>query len=464
MKKYILHENIALRSWQLVPYAYYIKNERSAKGLKQDEYELLKLCDGNNEIPDSELLQTLLEQGLIRPAKIGETLSSWQRPMQCDNRYFPAMNLMITGRCNYNCLHCFNASNNNRIKDEFTLEEALKLIKEAKECGINAFTITGGEPMLHPHFMDIVRAIYDHGMYVEELNTNGVFLTQDVLDAMKTIGCYPLIKISFDGIGWHDWLRGCKGAEEDALRAIELCVQNGFRVKAQTNVHRKNVSSMLETAIRLNNMGTEEMRIVRTTESPRWAQNAGDSCLTFEEYFDAMLEFITEYVKTNCKMEIDIWQFVHISNAHRVYRPEAILCGMGEYRDSLPVCKGNRGMVAVSANGNLYPCHQQSGLYDVHGWHLGNVKEDGLKKHLQEGAYLENVCRTVKNLAEHNSKCASCQWFKYCCGGCRVIALAKTDDVFGIDPSSCLYFEGGYMHKLESTLEGYTNLLPILQT
>ncbi len=457
-----MSDSIALRSWQMVPYAYYVKNERSAKGLKKDEYELLKKCDGNTDIPDSELLQRLLKNGLVRPAREGDSLSSWQSPMQCDNRYFPAMNLMITGRCNYNCLHCFNASDNSRLQSEFTLEEALLLINEAQQCGINAFTITGGEPMLHPHFMDIVRAVYDHGMYVEELNTNGFFLTQDILDEMKAIGCSPLIKISFDGAGCHDFLRGHEGAEEDALRAIKLCVQNGFRVKVQTNVHRKNVQSMLPTAKLLNDIGVEEMRIIRTTESPRWIQNAGDACLSFEEYFDVMLEFINEYKKTNCHMEIDIWQFVHVSNAHKVYRPEAVLCGMGEYRDSLPVCKGNRGMVAVSANGNLYPCHQQSGLFDVRGWCLGNVKKDGLKKFLREGAYLESVCTTVKDLAENNQKCATCKWFKYCCGGCRVIALAKTDDVFGSDPSSCLYFEGGYMQKLEETLEGYTNLLPIL--
>ena len=456
-----MSDNIALRSWRLVPYAYYVKNVRNAKGLNADEYELLQKCDGSNEIPDSELLRTLLAKGLVRPAKAGETLSLWQKPLKCDNRYFPAMNLMITERCNYNCLHCFNASDSSHLQNEFTLEEAQKLIDEAAECGINAFTITGGEPMIHSHFIEILRTIYDRGMYVEELNTNGFFLTRDVLDTMKTIDCYPLIKISFDGIGHHDWLRDRKGAEEDALRAIKLCVQNGFRVKVQSNVHRKNVQSMLATAILLNDIGVEEMRIIRTTESPRWVQNAGDACLTFEEYFGTMLEFIKDYVKTNCNMEIDIWQFVHVSNANKVYRPEAVLCGMGEYRDTLPVCKGNRGMIAVSANGNLYPCLQQSGLYDVRGWCLGNVKKDGLKKHLREGAYLDSVCMTVKELAEHNSKCSACRWFKYCCGGCRVVALAKANDIFAADPSSCLYFEGGYMQKLETALKGYTNLLPI---
>ena len=101
--------------------------------------------------------------------------------MECDNRYFPAMNWMITGKCNYNCLHCFNAADNSPLMAEFSLEEAEKLLDEAQACGINAFTITGGEPMCHKHFLPIMEGIYRRGMYVEELNTNGYYITQEIL-------------------------------------------------------------------------------------------------------------------------------------------------------------------------------------------------------------------------------------------------------------------------------------------
>ena len=97
--KYILSEQVALRSWHLVPYAYYIKGGRNAKGLKPDEYELLCRCDGTQEIADSPLLQEMIRLGFCRPAKDGDTLSDWQKEKVCDNRYFPAMNWMITGKC-----------------------------------------------------------------------------------------------------------------------------------------------------------------------------------------------------------------------------------------------------------------------------------------------------------------------------------------------------------------------------
>ena len=150
--RYILNPYIALRSWMLVPYAYYIKGERNAKGLTAEEFAFLTECDGRSELPDeaeSPLARKFLADGFIRRAESSDVLSDWSRPRLCPNRYFPAMNWMITGKCNYNCIHCFNAADNAPLMSEWSMDEADRLLDQARDCGINAFTITGGEPMLH---------------------------------------------------------------------------------------------------------------------------------------------------------------------------------------------------------------------------------------------------------------------------------------------------------------------------
>ena len=256
--RYILNPRIALRSWTLVPYAYYIKVERNAKGVTAEEFAFLSACDGKTDLPtenESTLAHELIEIGLIHKAESSEKLSDWSKPRIFENRYFPAMNLMITGKCNYNCIHCFNAADNAPLMSEWSMDEADRLLDQARDCGINAFTITGGEPMLHKSFFEILEGIYARGMYVEELNTNGYFIARQALDRMKAIGCVPLMKISFDGLGYHDWMRAHQGAEETALRAIRLCGENGFPVKVQTNMNRRNRDSMLKTAERLDAMG-----------------------------------------------------------------------------------------------------------------------------------------------------------------------------------------------------------------
>lgn len=458
----ILNPNIALRSWWLVPYAYYIKGNRNAIGLKKEEFELLSLCDGKHDLEETPLLNRFLMAGMVTPLSAeGEAeLSPWQK-RDCDNRYFPAMNWMITGKCNYNCLHCFNAADAAPLMSEFTLEEAEKLLDEAEKCGINAFTITGGEPMLHKHFFEILDSIYRRGMFVEELNTNGYYIDQAALDRMKAIGCHPLIKISFDGVGHHDWLRNKKGAEEDALRAIRLCVENGFRVKAQTNVHRWNLDSMLPTLKLLDGLGIEETRIIRTTEVPRWNQNAAGATLELHEYFDEMLKVVSEYIKEEHQMNLDIWQMITVFPKDKRYRIRSVECGIGEYRNSIPVCRGNRGMVAVAANGNVFPCMQMSGYYEAKNDILGNVKKDGLQPLLQAGRYLSEVCATVGTLAEKNEVCGNCPYFKHCVGGCRAIALTLTGDKFGVDLSKCLFYKKGYYEKAFEIMDGWKNLSEI---
>ena len=189
------------------------------------------------------------------------------------------------------------------------LKEAEKFLDEARECGVNAFTITGGEPMLHRNFMDILTGIYERGMYVEEINTNGYFLGQEVLDQMKERGIRPLMKISFDGIGHHDWLRGRKGAEEDAIRSHPVCAGQMIFNDPDKCATRHNLDTLLETAKLMDSLGVWKMRIIRTSEAPRWKENAGDAALGLTEYYDRMLEFASAYMKTGCRMDVIIWQF-----------------------------------------------------------------------------------------------------------------------------------------------------------
>ncbi len=456
--RYILNPNIALRSWRLVPYAYYIKGERNAAGLKKEEFEFLSACDGQTELPDeneSAIARELIEKGFVHKAESGEKLSDWSRARVFENRYFPAMNLMITGKCNYNCIHCFNAADNAPLMSEWTMDEMNSLLDQSRDCGINAFTITGGEPMLHKNFFEIIEGIYSRGMFVEELNTNGYFINKQALTRLKNIGCVPLVKISFDGIGYHDWMRNHKGAEQTALDVISLCIESGFPVKVQTNMNRRNCDAMLETAEKLDAMGVNEMRIIRTTEAPRWVQNAGDACLTFEEYFDKTISLWQQYASEAHNMALTVWQFGTLYPKTKFYTLAAVNSCKGKYRASAPVCKGNRGMVAVAANGNLYPCHQMSGYYEQHGFFLGNVKQTPLKTLLSDGKYLEEVCTTLGTLKENNRKCGSCSYFELCNGGCRAIALALTGDKLGIDPSECFFWENGYAGKIATALPDY---------
>ena len=460
---YRLKDDVSLRRWRYIDRAVYIKGAESAIAVPKEEYDLLLLCDGNHDIAPNPYLANLLNKHYIEECKKGENLNNWSKLIEYDNYYFPKMNLMVTGKCNLNCLHCFNAKDNAPLNTELTYEQIISILDQAKEIGVHAFTLTGGEPLVHRYFLDIIKAIYERDMFVFELNTNGLLITQHMLDTFKELGCDPLIKISFDGVGYHNWIRQHPKAEELTIKAIKLCIKNGFKVKAQVQVNRKNVDVMMDTAKLLNEIGVSEMRIIRTTEAPRWEKNAPDSSLPIEEYYETMLEFAKEYIHTDMHMVIDVWQLVRLFPNGKWYELVPIMCSKDEFNIRIPMCKGNRGMIAVSSNGDLVPCLQMSGYFLEKNIHLGNLFEKPLKELVKDSPYLNlAMVPLVKQILE-NDKCGNCKYYKACTGGCPAIGLLYSPDgnYYHEDIMKCIFYENGWYEKCLEALKDWRLLKPL---
>ena len=444
---------MSLRSWIQLPHAYYLRGEIFARKLARCEHELLLECDGQQDLEETGLLRSLIARGLVcvldspAPHPIDDRF--------CANWHFPRLNWMITGKCNLNCLHCFNAADNAKLQAEFSWEQCLSLLEQAERCGVHAFTITGGEPLMHPRFLDIVRSIYARGMMVDELNTNGYFLTQELLDELDRIGCRPLMKISFDGVGHHDWLRDRVGAEKRALDAARLCLSNDFPVMAQINIHRRNAAAILPTLEHLDGMGLPSARIIRTSESPRWLENAGDACLGIEEYYETCLGIAAEYIAKPRRMSVSIWQFLDIFAESRTYRMRPVVGCAGEDNADQPVCGANRSLVAIAASGEVLPCNQMSGYFANKGISLGNVKSESLQQILLDSPYLETVLTTVSRVREHDGSCRACEHWELCLGGCRALAMGLKGHELAADPAKCAYFRGGWMRRTASAMDGF---------
>ena len=374
------------------------------------------------------------------------------------------MNLMITGRCNLNCLHCFNAKDNAPLNSEISYDDIINILDQARDIGVHAFTITGGEPLFHPRFLDIIKAIYDRDMYVFELNTNGILINQKMLDELKKIRCFPLIKISFDGIGFHNWMRQNTKAEDLTIKAIKLCIQNGFKVKVQTQVNLKNYDCLLDTAKVLNDLGVFEMRIIRTTEAPRWEENSPHSSIPLTSYYQVMMDFIREYIKLDLHMIIDVWQFIKIYPHSKSYTLVPIRCNKDEFNIRIPMCKGNRGMIAVTSNGEVVPCLQMSGFFLEKGISLANIHTKSLKEIISNSEYSTLATAPLLKMILENDKCANCKYFKACTGGCPALGLlysGSKDDFYHEDITKCYFFENGWYEKTLDTMKDW-KLLNVL--
>ena len=258
---YRITDHVALRRWSDIGFAIYKQGIRRPFPLSERVAGTMLLADGEHDMETDDMVLLLVMRGLIESCEKGERPNAWSAFRAHDNACFPMMNLMITGKCNFNCLHCFNAADNAALMTEWSFEDICMLLDQARDCGVTSFQITGGKPMAYRRFLDILREIYKRDMDVFAINTNCWYLTQEALDEMKVIGCAPTMKISFDGIGFHDWIRQREGAQERTIAAMELCVENGIEVVSNTQVNRRNV--------REHDRGRPWQQRVRNVPSPR---------------------------------------------------------------------------------------------------------------------------------------------------------------------------------------------------
>ncbi len=92
------------------------------------------------------------------------------------------LDVAITNRCNRECDFCYRQSKINGY--DMPIEDYTFLLTQAKQCGVQQIAIGGGEPTLHPNFIDILRLTSENGI-MPNYSTNADHLTDEMLIATK---------------------------------------------------------------------------------------------------------------------------------------------------------------------------------------------------------------------------------------------------------------------------------------
>ena len=459
---FILNNDILIKKWRGGGGYYLFRDRLKRYPLSDEEYEILRQCDGNTELQKCFMTSKLEAARMIHPVEKGAEQLLPDQIKEYPNYYVQNIDWNITDICNYNCLHCFHAADvHSTGRAFFTLEEAQKLLDGMVECGLTGVRLTGGEPTLHPQFREILQEIRSRRLWLATLITNGSNLTEELLDTINSLFPGTQIMISFDGLGTHDWLRQHEGAEEKALRAIRLCVEAGFNVVINANLNRKNRGCMFDSVKLLGEMGVDAIRIIRTTEVPRWAENAEGMSLPVDEYYQFSADFAKMYKEGGIKTPVVIWQSMYLNGKRNTWTCYPVKAGAGKYNENAPICSAMFHKPSVLANGDIIPCASLAGLYGKMGIRMDNVKEVGLQKAMTGGVFVDALTHTCGEKLQKNRKCGSCKWGKNCQGGCPAMSSLYDGSLLGTDPTKCAFFENGWYEKYAAIMEGWRNVNPL---
>jgi len=104
----------------------------------------------------------------------------------------------VTNECNLACLHCIEESGPGKaFRDELSDDQVFAVLEQAMACDVPYISLSGGEPMVHPRFFDMVQYVCERNGQLK-IETNGHYLTPDNCERLRKLGV-KAVQVSVDG-------------------------------------------------------------------------------------------------------------------------------------------------------------------------------------------------------------------------------------------------------------------------
>jgi len=212
--------------------------------LDDEAFNFLNKCNGRNLFPDMPLkgksdenIDFMLDEGIIHMADGNEI-----REVKTPRSPIPSLRyllLNITNICNLSCKHCY-------LQDPGRLEIGLdvfeKAVSQFEEMGGLKLMISGGEPLTHSRFWELMEILQSYELRVVVLS-NGTLI--DKTTARKLSRYVHEVQVSIDGIHSHDLIRG-KGSYARSMKGISNLNEYGIPVSFATMAHKFNTGEFDE--------------------------------------------------------------------------------------------------------------------------------------------------------------------------------------------------------------------------
>ncbi len=371
---------------------------------------------------EEQIKEALEEINELKKSKMLFTEDIYEEVIPLIDRREPvvkALCLHIAHDCNLKCKYCFAEEGEYHGKRELmSLEVGKKaidfLIKASgtrKNLEVDFF---GGEPLMN---FDVVKGIVEYARSIEKENgknfrftitTNGILLNDEIMDYINK-NMHNVV-LSIDGRKEvNDRMRVRAGGQGsyDAIvpkfqKLAESRNQTGYYVRGTFTKHNLDFG---KDVMHLADLGFKQISIepVVADSSEDYAISEEDLPVIFAEY-EKLAKDILERRKSG--QWFNFFHFMIDLTGGPCVTKRLVGCGSGtEY-------------LAVTPNGDLYPCHQFAGREE---FKMGNV-DTGVVKH--------NIRKEFEQCNVYSKpECKKC-WAKfYCSGGCTANSFNTHGDL-----------------------------------
>lgn len=335
--------------------------------------------------------------------------------------------LHVAHDCNLRCKYCFASTGDfgkgRKLLDAATGKKAIDfLIENSGDRHNLELDFFGGEPLMN---MEVVKTVVDYARSLEKqhnknfrftITTNGVLLDDETIDYVNAE--MSNVVLSIDGRREvHDFMRPAsngKGSYDVILPKFQNFVKKRgdgqYYVRGTFTKHNLDFAADVKS---LNEAGFDQISVepVVTDSKNDYAITEADLPRVYQEY-ESLAKYIIEEKKAG--RGFNFFHFMIDLNQGPCAIKRLRGCGCGnEY-------------VAITPDGDIYPCHQFVGMEK---WKMGSVYDGSINKAMKDDFAHANVYS--------KNDCKDC-WAKfYCSGGCNANSLQYAGDIRNSHKLSC---------------------------
>jgi SynChlorMet cassette radical SAM/SPASM protein ScmF len=310
----------------------------------------------------------------------------------------------LTEGCNLACRHCWLAPGfdaDGKTYPTLPVELFETAIREAKPLGLSGVKLTGGEPLLHPQFTQLLEIVRREELKLT-IETNGVLCTPAMASEIAQ-SHDRFVSVSIDGAdaATHEWVRGVSGCFKKAKQAVQNLAAADTPPQIIMTVMRCNVDQIDAVVRMAEELGASSVKfnIVQPT--------ARGQRLYKEEGVLSIAELIQlgRYVEMTLAPTTMLQLLFDYPSA---FRPLSCMVS----GDGCDIC-GILGIVGVIPTGHYALCGIGEHVRDLV---FGRVGKDHLETVWMENQVLQELRKGMPSKLE--GVCARCLMRHLCHGSC----------------------------------------------
>jgi radical SAM protein with 4Fe4S-binding SPASM domain len=345
--------------------------------------------------------------------------------------------LAVTNQCNLRCRHCWPDSGPDDQAPVVPKDQVLRLIAGFSALGTDKFVITGGEPLTHPDWFEILSfACSLPGVGEVRLQTNAILLAPMHVDALVSLKDRGLIiQTSLEGATpqTHDHVRG-RGSFEQTIRGLQRLVERGMahRICVTFTEMQHNFDDIPKLLEMIEAMGAGQFISGTLVCGGRAGESQILSPPTVRQYKTLLSRYQHDDAFRN--------------RYHRIGNIAALEWGRADTHAD-DICCAFIETPYITAGGRLYPCV----MLHADDYAAADVYTRPLTETI--AANIDGWSRLQRIKESRGSgldACDGCRDYAKCGAGCMGRAYAAYDDFYAVE-DRCRLRKAVYRHRVSGS-------------